>query len=394
MSDIQQKRPAKLSASFVKTVTRPGRYGEGPGGHGLSFLVKPRTGGGLSKSWSQRVRIGGRPVNIGLGPYPVVTLAEAREVALANRRAIHQGHDPRRKLIPVPTFAEVAHSLLALREKSWQTGAREANIWRSSLNDYAMRVLGDKRVDAITTADVLGVLTPLWADRQETARRLRQRIGAVMRLAIAQGHRSDNPAGQAISHALPRSRAPRPRHRALPYREVANAIRKVRASGTYIGTILCLEFLVLTAVRSGEARLARWDEIDFQTATWSIPAMRMKSRRLHRVPLTSRTIAVLKEARDIQDGSGRVFPSATGHQMGDGVLSKLLHDQEIPAVPHGFRSSFRVWASERTDAPRAVMEAAIAHKLGDAAEQAYARSDLFEKRKDLMKRWADYITAH
>lgn len=386
------KRPARLSAVFVKTVSRPGRYGDGRGGNGLNLLVKPRAGecGGFSKSWSQRVRIDGKPVNIGLGPYPVVTLAEAREAALANRRAVRQGHDPRRQPDPPPTFAEAAEAVVLMLEKNWQP--REGRLWRSSLRHYVLPALGARRVNEISAADVLAVLTPLWADRQERARRIRRRIGAVMKWAIAQGHRTDNPAGQAISHALPRSRAPRPHHRALPHTEVAEALRRVRASGAYRGSILCLEFLVLTATRSGEARGARWEEIDLAEAIWSIPAARMKARRPHRVPLSKRALEVSKEAQDIHDGSGLVFPSATGRLMGDRILSALLRNAEIPAVVHGFRASFRTWADEMSDAPRAVMEAALAHKLGDIAEQAYARSDLYDKRSILMQGWADYLS--
>ena len=275
-------------------------------------------------------------------------------------------------------------------EKNWQS--REGRLWRSSLRHYVLPALGSRRVNEISAVDVLAVLTPLWAERQENARRVRRRIGAVMKWAIAQGYRTDNPAGQSISHALPRSRAPRPHHRALPHAEVAEALRKVRGSGAYRGSILCLEFLVLTATRSGEARGARWEEIDLAEAIWSIPAARMKARRPHRVPLSKRALEVSKEAQDIHDGSGLVFPSATGRLMGDRILSALLRNAEIPAVVHGFRASFRTWADEMSDAPRAVMEAALAHKLGDIAEQAYARSDLYDKRSILMQTWADYLS--
>ena len=148
----------------------------------------------------------------------------------------------------------------------------------------------------------------------------------------------------------------------------------------------------MTATRSGEARGARWEEIDLAEAIWSIPAARMKARRPHRVPLSKRALEVSKEAQDIHDGSGLVFPSATGRLMGDRILSALLRNAEIPAVVHGFRASFRTWADEMSDAPRAVMEAALAHKLGDIAEQAYARSDLYDKRSILMQGWADYLS--
>ena len=240
-------------------------------------------------------------------------------------------------------------------------------------------------------ADVLAVLTPLWGVRHATALRVRQRISSIMRWAVAQGRRTDNPAGQAISLALPKNRAPLRHHRTLPYAEVGAALAKIRRGGAYAGIRLCLEFLALTVVRSGEARGAQWEEIHPVRRIWDIPAARMKARRPHRVPLSSSALAALDEAREIRDGSGLVFPSARGLVMGDGMLSGLMHDLDIPAVPHGFRSAHRQWAGEMTDASRAVMEAVLAHKLGHAAEQAYVRSDLFEKRRTLLQKWSDFI---
>ena len=378
----------------MTNVKNPGRYGDGYGGNGLSLLVKKRARGGVSKSWAQRVRISGlqgKQVNIGLGAYPTVTLAEARDKAAKNWRAATQGRDPRVMAAEIPTFAEAAENVIALHQPTWKTGAQEARIWRSSIRRYVVPVFGAMRLNQITPADVLAVLSPIWGTKQETARRMRQRIAAVMRWAIAQGYRKDNPAGEAISQALPRKRGPRRHYPALPYRDVAAAIATVRASGAYPITVLCFQFLVLCAVRSGEARLALWEEIDFETATWTIPAERMKSARPHRVPLSTRAVEVLTEAWDYRDSSGLVFPSHTGKALSNMTLSKLVKELRIPAVPHGFRASFRTWAEEATDTPRAVMEAALAHRLGDAAEQAYARSDLFEKRRALMQAWADYL---
>ena len=390
---VPPQRSIPLSATFVKNTKKPGQYGEGRSGHGLSLRVRLRPNGSVSKTWAQKLRINGTVVNLGLGIYPIVTLAEAREKALANRRAVAQGRDPRHKPAAIPTFAEAAEKVIALHEPTWKHPAREARIWRSTFRDYVLPVLGDKQVSQISSADVLAVLTPIWQVKQETARRVRRRIRAVMRWCIARGHRRDNPAGEVIGQALPRHKGPRRHYPALPYSEVAAALRTVQASKAYKATILCFEFLVLTAARSGEARLARWEEIDFEAATWTIPAERMKAGRVHRVPLSTRALEVLREAQEINDGSGLLFPSATGRTLSDVTLSKLIKQLGIPAVPHGFRTSHRVWASEQTDAPRAVMEAALSHVLGDATEQAYARSDLFEKRRVLMQAWADYLTA-
>ena len=218
-----------------------------------------------------------------------------------------------------------------------------------------------------------------------------------MKWAVAQGYRDDNPTGDAITAALPK-RANHVRHMpALPHGEVAGAIEAVKASPAWIGTKLCFEFMVLTAVRSGEARGARWEEIDFAVSVWKIPATRMKATREHRVPLCVRAVEVLHAAKRLRRGSttaqsvGLVFPSARGKQLADARLSKLLEQLEIGAVPHGFRSSFRDWASERTDHPREVVEAALAHVVRNQTEAAYARSDLFDRRRQLMTDWMQYL---
>ena len=268
-------RPTKLSAAFVKTVNRPGRYGDGRGGHGLSLLVKPSSSGNLSKTFSQRLRINGHPCNIGLGSFPVITLAEAREKALENRRAVAQGRDPRDRSGGIPTFAQAVEKVIQIHKPNWKDGARSAELWRSSLRDYALQRLGRKPVNKITTSDVLAVLVPIWTEKRETARRVRQRIGAIMKWAIAEGHREDNPAGEAIGAALPKNGTPRKHQRALPHGEVGEALQKVQKSNAWPATKLAFEFLVLTAARSGEVRGATWEEIDLEACTWTVPGKRI-----------------------------------------------------------------------------------------------------------------------
>ena len=382
-------RPRILSAAFVRTVNQPGRYGDGRGGYGLSLLVKPTSNARLSKTWSQRVRLHGRVTNIGLGAYPIVSLAEARKKALENRRTIEQGLDPRGSR--VPTFEQATEKVIAIHAAGWKPGGKSEKQWRASLTTYAYPRLGRAPVDKITTADVMACLVPIWHTRPETARRVRQRIGAVMRWAIAQGFRADNPAGDAIAAALPSNSGRRQHHRALPYADVAASVATIRASAAYPTTVLAFEFLVLTACRSGEVRGARWDEVDLASATWTIPSSRMKSVREHRVPLSARAVEVLTEASRFRDQSGLVFPSATGRQLSDATISKLLRENGIPAVPHGYRSSFRDWAAELTDVPREICELALAHVNSDRVEAAYRRSDLFDRRRALMEHWAEYL---
>ena len=383
------KRPRILSAAFVRTVNQPGRYGDGRGGYGLSLLVKPRSNGRLSKTWSQRVRLHGRVTNIGLGAYPIISLAEARKKALENRRTIEKGLDPRGSRIP--TFSQAAEKVIAIHAAGWKPGGKSERQWRSSLSTYVYPLLGDTAVDRVTTADVMACLVPIWHTRPETARRIRQRIGAVMRWAIAQGYRADNPAGDAIAAALPSNTGRRRHHRALPHADVAASITAVRASAAYPTTVLAFEFLVLTACRSGEVRGALWEEIDLDASTWTIPASRMKSARAHRVPLPERALQLLEEAQRFRDRSGLVFPSSTGREISDATLSKLLRENGIPAVPHGYRSSFRDWAAELTDTPREICELALAHVNSDRVEAAYRRSDLFDHRRQLMEHWAQYL---
>ena len=386
------KRPKRLSATFVQKVSQPGRYGDGHGGYGLSLLVKTTSTGRLSKTWSQRIRVNDHPCNVGLGAYPVVTLAEARAAALENRRAVEQGRDPRDRSGGVPTFEQAVEKVIAIHEPTWKDGARSAEIWRSSLRDYAMPRLGRKLVSQITTADVLAVLVPVWNQKRETAKRVRQRIGAIMKWAVAEGYREDNPAGDAIGAALPKGGGPQKHQRALPHAEVKGAVSKVRSSKAWPGTKLAFEFLVLTAARSGEVRGAKWDEIDLEARTWTVPAERIKAAREHRVPLSPRALEVLAEARKLADGSELVFPSPRGKTLSDMTLSKLVKELGIQAVPHGFRSSFRDWAAECSDAPREVCELALAHVNSDRVEAAYRRTDLFERRRQLMQDWSQYAS--
>ena len=227
-------------------------------------------------------------------------------------------------------------------------------------------------------------------EKPETAQRVRQRIKAVLQYAVALGHRLDNPASEALNAILPRNGGAKRHHRALPYREVAAAVETIRASRAGMAVKLAFEFLILTAARSGEVRLATWTEID--GATWTVPAARMKARRDHRVPLCDRALAVLAEARVLADSSGLIFPGAQeGKPLSDMTISKLMRELGLDAVPHGFRSSFRDWAVECTNAPHAVMEAALARTVPNKTEAAYNRTDLFERRRALMEQWAAYL---
>ena len=346
----------------------------------------------------QRLVIRGKSRTLGLGGFALVTLAEAREAALANRRLARTGGDPlaaRRHARATPTLEEAAAAVLEQKRDGWRS-AKHAKDWPTSLRLYVFPQLGDKPVSEITSADLLQVLAPIWHAKPETARRVRQRVGAVMKWAVAMEYRADNPAGEALGEALGRQQDVVRHMPALPHPEVAAAVEAVRASGAWVGTKLAFEYLVLTAARSAEVRLSTWDEIDLEAAVWTVPGARMKAKRPHRVPLCDRAVEIVEQAKEVRSDNGAprsalVFPSRRGKPLSNMTLSKLVKEQGIAAVPHGFRSSFRDWASERTNHPREVVEAALAHVVANQTEAAYARSDLFERRRRLMDEWAEYL---
>ena len=390
-SAIKAPKKGRLTVAFVKTVNRPGVYGDQ---HGLRLRVyESRKRKSISKHWIWRGTVNGMRRDVGLGAFPYVSLAEARQRAFEYRKISWAGGDPvaLKPKPDVPTFAEAVETVIAIHREGWKDAGKSEKQWRASLRDYAMKRLGRKRVDRIATAGVMAVLIPHWHTKNETMRRVRQRIGAVMKWAVAQGYRDDNPAGDAISAALPKTGTVRKHQRALPFADVGATLDKVKTSGAFKSTVLALEFLVLTACRSSEVRLAKWDEVDLGSETWTVPASRMKAKRDHRVPLSARAVEILHEAGELSGGTGLVFPSAHGRALSDNTISKLLRDLGIEAVPHGFRSSFRDWAAECSDAPREVCELALAHVNSDRVEAAYRRTDLFERRRVLMEEWSRFV---
>ena len=317
------------------------------------------------------------------------TITEARRRALANYRIARDGGDPRVRSGPtVPTFAEGLEAVLALQRPNWRDGGKSERQWRASLRDYAGAIM-DRPVDAIDAAAVLAAVGPVWSSKRETARRVLQRIGTVLRWAVAGGHRADTPI-EAVKAALPKNGHRQSHHKALPHAEVAAAVATISGSQAAPATKLALQFTILTAARSGEVRGMEWSEVDLAARTWTVPGSRMKAGRSHRVPLSGAALAVLAAARDLSGGEGLVFPSPRGKPLSDATLGKLLKDRGVPAVPHGFRSSFRDWCGE-SGVAREVAEACLAHVVRDKAEAAYARSDLLDLRAEVMETWGRYV---
>ena len=379
---------ARLTAARLKALTKPGLHGDG----GTLFLRVSPTG---SKSWIQRLAIKGKRRDIGLGGWPLVTLAEARDQAFENRRLARRGGDPladkRRK---VPTFREAAQRTFEANRTRWSP--KTAQNWTQQLERHALPVLGDLPVDQIGREHVLRVLSPLWGVKLDISRKLRGRIRATLAWAQAHGFIEHNVAGEAIDGALPSMPTVAAHFRALPYREVGAALNTIEASRASLAARSALRFLVLTAARAGEVRGSRWSEIDLEAREWRVPPERMKTGAEHRVPLSGAALAVLRRVQQLRDESDLVFPSPMrrGRPLSNMAMTKVLRDTGLAdrTVVHGFRTSFRTWAAERTSTPHAVCEMALAHQVGSAVERSYARSDLFEKRRGLMEAWAQSVT--
>ena len=346
----------------------PGRHCDGNG----LYLYVEKTG---TRSWIQRLVIRGRKRELGLGSVELVSLAEAREQALANRKLARAGGDPlaeKRRSVGIPTCAEAARRVVEQKRAGWRSAAHARN-WFRTLETHAFPRIADVPVSEVTSGDVLEILAPIWHTKAPTARFVYMRIRAVLEWAIAMDWRSDNPCDRLLPVLGPQHDVVQ-HHRALPHREVAAAIETVRASDPGKVDTLAFEFLMLTAARGAEVHGAAWSEMDQDEGTWTIPASRMKTGREHRVPLCGRALEILEAARRLGDGeSSIVFVNERGRPLEGKRLNRLLRKHRIAAVPHGFRSSFRDWAAEETDHPREVVEAALAHVVQNQVEAAYMR---------------------
>ncbi|GAA0761110.1 integrase [Erythromicrobium ramosum] len=374
-----------LTANMLRGSLKPGRHHDGDG----LFLNVTPTG---ARSWICRVQKSGRRRDIGLGSAKKVSLAQARQRAAEVRSQVEAGIDPvlqRKKAEGIPTFREAAAAVYAENKKTWKN-KKHRGQWLTSLQTYAFPKIGDVAVSDIESSHVRDVLIAIWLEKNETARRVRQRIGMVIDWAIAKNYRAHPLPMNAINKSLPKVRNRQNHLAALHYSKVAAFVGKLRERES-IGR-LAFEFLILTAARSGEVRGALWSEIDLTERTWTIPAERMKADVEHVVPLSDAALGVLRRARvHKEDDNDLVFPGTRhGKPMSDMTLTKICRDAEIDAVPHGFRSSFRDWVSEETDFDRDVAEMALAHTIANPVEAAYRRGKLLQKRRKLMDLWAEY----
>jgi integrase len=394
------RKAKELSALEVNRLATPGRHSVG-GVAGLELQINPNG----ARVWVLRVMIAGKRREMGLGGFPDVTLAGARESARAARQKLKDGIDPieeakaKRSALYAArasalTFSEAASAYIAVREAEW-TNDKHAKQWRTTLETYADPFIGKILVRDIGQAHILKVLEPIWKTKTETATRVRGRIESVLDWARVRGFRDgENPARwrghlevllqspgkvQAVEH-----------HPALPYVDLPafmDLLSKQEGQGAR-----ALELAILTAARSGEVRGADWEEFDLSEATWTIPASRMKAKREHRVALNEQAVAVLM-ATPKAERTGLVFPNSKGTPLSDMTLTAVLRRMGQTSITvHGFRSTFRDWCSERTNYPRDVAEMALAHTIGNKVEAAYRRGDLFEKRQRMMREWGKFAT--
>ncbi|MDB5650964.1 MAG: integrase [Hyphomicrobiales bacterium] len=378
----------RLSARAVQTLAKPGRHADG----GNLYLNVTKTG---ARSWVFFYKVAGRQREMGLGTARDISLAKARELAAACRQLLADGKDPLtcRDAPDALTFGQCADQFIETMEPSWRNEKHRAQ-WRMTLKEYAgpLRATG---VDAIATDDVLKVLKPIWLTKPETASRVRGRIEAVLDWARAREMRKgENPARWRghLDHLLPkRTTLSRGHHAALAIDDLPKFMEKLAAS-TGISP-RALGFAILTAARSGEVLAATWDEIDFAKKVWTVPAVRMKAGREHRVPLSEPALAILQSLHDVRIGQF-IFPGQirTKH-LSSMSLAMTLRRMQVEVTVHGFRSTFRDWASERTSFPHETCEMALAHAVSNKVEAAYRRGDLFEKRVSLMHAWGQFCTS-
>jgi integrase len=381
----------KLTKKLVENLGA-GRHGDGGG---LYLVVDPSG----ARRWIVRVVVKGQKnlkgaplrTDFGLGGADVVTLNQARERALEYRRMAKQGLNPRFNASrEVPTFEEVARQVHIDRMPTWKNDKHGAQ-WINTLRDYAFPKIGRMPVDSIGQPEVLMCLSPIWTEKHETARRLAQRLKIVLDVAKSKGFRSGENPVSAISDAnvLPKVKAKPKHHKAMRWQDVPAFYMGLKARDAMAAQ--ALKFTCLTGSRTGEVLGMKWEEVDPDTRLWTCPADRMKGGEIHRVPLTDEMLAIIEPLRAMQ--SDYVFEGQKRHKpLSNMAMLMLLRRMEVEGVTvHGFRSTFRDWASEAANAPREVAEMSLAHKVGSDVERAYARSDLLEKRRQLIERWSRYV---
>ena len=361
-----------------------------PGRHHDKNGLYLRVGKRGRRSWHQRYTVRGRRRPTELGTYPELSLAQARGLALANLRVVLEGQDPvlKKSRKAIPTFALAAKTVVEQRRASW--AQKEGEDWLRAFRLHVFPEIGDKLVSAVTTLHLLELVARILSTNPPTGRRVLRYISTVMDWAVLHGYRDDHPVGEALVAALPKGKGEVAHYPSVPHSEIAEVLVAIRTSRAWILTRLALVFLILTGARSGEVRGAVWDEISLAERLWIIPGNRMKTGEEHRVALSSHAVAILKIALKLGSGTGLIFPSNKGAMLYTKDLADVLHRLGIAAVPHGFRSTFRTWCGD-TGVLWEQAEASLSHAVGSPVERSYARGDLLERRRPVMKAWAKYL---
>ena len=386
----------RLKALAVEKECTPGIYADGGG---LSLIVTD-TG---AKKWELRIAVGGRRRQLGLGVYPGVSLDDARNKATQIRQGADVGRDvvseqrrAERVAAAVPrsiTFRAAFDGYFEMKEQQLSNDKHKAQ-WRSTMQAYVFPAIAKRPVGEVTAAEVIDILKPIWNVKRETARRVLQRMRAVFEAAIVRGERDKASPTIGVATVLGSRKRKLEHHPAMPYADVPTFVTRLRGLEGWAATRLAFEFLILTASRSGEVRLATWDEFDLDAALWTVPSERMKARVAHTVPLAPRALAILRGARAAYPKSELVFPGTKpGLPLSDMTLTKVLRDAGLDgkATAHGFRSSFKDWCAEVAKVRDEVSEAALAHKIPDKVRAAYLRTRFLDERRQLMWDWADYL---
>ena len=383
-----------LTALKVRSIKEPGRYSDG---NGLILICKASG----AKSWILRIQYRGKRHDIGLGGVSELTLAQARDRAHELRKAVREGRDPiaERKLAAsggpqLHTFREEALAFFQERSPNWSNEKHRAQ-WLSTMETYVYPTIGDQPIEKVTGPDVRALLVPIWQDKPETARRVLQRITTVLDYAHSKGLREHEAPLRSIRAGLGKQIKRASHFAAMPYAQAPELFASIHSSET-TGK-LALAFALLTAARSGEVRGATWGEIDLKSRLWCVPAERMKARREHTVPLSDQALAVLKLASELRHSTSpqeHIFRGVRGGALSDMTLTKALRSEvQQKWTVHGFRSTFRDWAAEKTSFPSAAVETALAHTIANKTEAAYHRTDYLDIRRQIMDDWAQFLSA-
>jgi len=392
------RKAKELKPLAVAKLNKPGVHFVG-GVAGLALCISA-TG---ARSWILRAKIGDRRREMGLGSYPEVSLAKAREIAKEQRLKIKEGIDPilarqsaqaalKAEQASFISFEESALQYIQAHRSGWKN-AKHAAQWSSTLKNYAFPVLGDLHVKDIAIDHVLQVIEPIWTTKTETANRVRNRVELILDWARARGFREgDNPARWKgnLDALLPAPSKVKKvvHHKAMDWRDVSAFFQELQKRKSVSSKALM--FTILTVARSGEVRESMWKEMDLEHGVWTIPSERMKAKKEQRIPLSSESFKILEGQTCFED-IPYIFLNNVRKPLSDMALTKVLRGMNLDCTVHGFRSTFRDWAGETTSFPREVIEHALAHRLKDKAEAAYARGDLFVKRKKLMAAWTEFL---